>query len=356
RRSHIDPDQVDAVLMGQVIQAGSGQMSARQAATIADIPLSVPATSINKACLSGLNTIHLADLMVRAGEADVIVAGGMESMTQAPFLITRARGGLRFGDEILHDSILHDGLRCGIEHLVMGEATDRDAALAGILREAQDRVALLSNQRAAASRTSGRMAEEIAPVTISKRGKDLQIVSEDEGIRADTTIDSLAALRPAFANPGTVTAGNASQLSDGGAAVVVTSLAHAERLGVQPIAEIVGYGQVAGPDASLLLQPANAIRAALKSSELEISEIDLFEINEAFAAVVVASSRDLGLADDVVNINGGAISLGHPIGMSGSRLALTLAYELRDGRAEVGAAALCGGGGQGDAILLRAVR
>jgi acetyl-CoA C-acetyltransferase len=351
-RSGVDPTSVDYVVMGHVLQAGQGQDTARQAAVKAGIPMATPATTVNKVCLSGLNAIHLADLMVRAGDADVVVAGGMESMTNAPYVLPGARAGFRFGDQALLDVIQVDGLVSSLAHFIMGEGTDHDAGAAGISRERQDDIALKSNLRAAVAIAAGRLAEEIVPVTVSdKRGS--VVVDSDEGVRPETTAEGLAALKPAFVAGGTVTAGNASQISDGAAAVIVTSRQRAEQLGIAPLAELVSYGQVAGPDESLLTQPSRAIVDATKRGGLSLSDIDLFEINEAFAAVSAASIADLGVDDDVVNVNGGAIALGHPIGMSGTRLALTLAYELRRRGGGTGAAALCGGGGQGDALILR---
>jgi acetyl-CoA C-acetyltransferase len=351
-RAGVDPAACDYVVMGHVLQAGQGQDTARQAAVKAGIPMSTPATTVNKVCLSGLNAIHLADLMVRSGDADVVVAGGMESMTNAPFVLPGARAGFRLGDQALLDVVQVDGLVSSFEHFIMGEGTDHDAEVAGISRDRQDDLALKSNRRAADAAASGRLKEEIVPVTVTDRRGSV-VVESDEGVRPNTTAEGLAALKPAFAKNGTVTAGNASQISDGAAAVVVTSRQRAEDLGVEPLAELVAYGQVAGPDESLLTQPSRAILDAVKRAGSSLSEIDLFEINEAFAAVAAASIDDLGLTDEVVNVNGGAIALGHPIGMSGTRLALTLAYELRRRGGGTGAAALCGGGGQGDALILR---
>ena len=353
RRSGVEPEQVDSVMLGQVLQAGQGQATARQAAAGAGIPMTVPATTINKVCLSGLNSIHLADLMIRAGEADIVVAGGMESMTNAPYLLPAARQGLRYGDGTVLDVITTDGLTCAFEHLAMGAATERHSARAGITRADMDAYALSSHERAAAAEKEGRLADEIVTVTVPQRRGDPLVVATDEGIRPDTSVESLAGLRPAFSAEGTITAGNASQISDGAAAVVVASPEAARRLGVTPLAEIVGYGQVAGPDTSLLLQPANAIRAALTRAGRTLDELSLFEINEAFAAVAVASTADLGIDPALVNVNGGAIALGHPIGMSGARVALSLCMELARRGGGLGAAALCGGGGQGDAALFQ---
>ncbi|SRR5579875_1292331 len=356
RRAGLKPDQVEHVLVGQVLQAGHGQVTARQAAAAAGIPLSVPGMTINKACLSGLNAIHLADQMVAAGEAEVVVAGGMESMTQAPYLVPGARAGFRMGDASLLDSMTSDGLTCAFDHLSMGAATDRYNRRVGISRERQDVFAAGSHEKAAAAAKAGRLREEIVPITApSRRGDPIEIDS-DEGIRPETTPESLSVLRPAFDPEGTITAGNASQLSDGAAAVVVVSPRRAEQLGVTPLGEIVGYGQVAGPDPSLHYQPSRAIRRALDKAGISTGDVDLFEINEAFAAVVLASVDDLDVPEDLVNVNGGAIALGHPIGMSGTRIALTALYELRRRKGSIAVAGLCGAGGQGDAIVLRSVR
>ena len=351
-RAGISPNDVDAVVMGQVLQAGQGQGSARQAAVAAGIPMSVPSFVVNKVCLSGLQSIHLADLMIRAGEADIVVAGGMESMSNAPYLLQGARNGLRFGDAQLLDAITSDGLTCAFDNLAMGEATDVYSSKSGISRHAMDEFAALSHQRAAEATAQGRFSSEIVPVTIAQRRGDPIFVSEDEGIRADSTHETLGALAPVFTKDGCVTAGNASQISDGAAAVIVASAAAAERLGLKPLATLVGYGQVAGPDPSLLTQPSRAILAALERSGRSLSEVDLFEINEAFAAVSIASMHDLGIDKSVVNVNGGAIALGHPVGMSGARLVVTMIAELGRRGGGLGAVALCGGGGQGDAAIL----
>jgi acetyl-CoA C-acetyltransferase len=352
-RAGVAPTDVQYVFMGQVIQAGAGQIPSRQAANDAGIPMTVPSTTVNKVCLSGLNSIHLADLVIQAGEADIVVAGGMESMTNAPHLLPGSRRGFKFGDVTLVDSMQHDGLFCAFDQCAMGAGTEKYAASAGLAREPQDEIAAKSHERAARAIKDGLFAEEIVPVPIPQRKGDPVLFDTDEGVRPDTTVESLAALKPAFATAGNITAGNASQISDGGAAVVVTSKAVAERLGTEPLAEIVGYGQVAGPDPSLLTQPSRAINDALARTGTKLSDISLFELNEAFAAVALASMQDLGISDGVVNVNGGAIALGHPVGMSGTRLALTLALELKRRGGGLGAAALCGGGGQGDALLLR---
>jgi acetyl-CoA C-acetyltransferase len=350
----VDPSTVDAVLMGQVLQAGEGQMPARQAAVKAGIPMSVPSTNVNKVCLSGLQTIHLADLMIRAGEAEVIVAGGMESMTSAPYLLPGARAGYRLGDQKVVDSMMFDGLTCSFDQCAMGLATDRYNQ-GRITRERQDEFAARSHQLAAAAAAEGRFAEEIVAVSVAQRKGDPLSVTVDEGVRADTTVASLAALRPAFDPAGTITAGNASQISDGAAAVLVMSAERAEALGLSPLGELIGYGQVAGPDASLLTQPSRAIMQAAKRAGLDPTSMDLYEINEAFAAVGLASADDLGLDESRINVNGGAIALGHPVGMSGTRIALSALTELRRRGGGVAAVALCGGGGQGDAAILRSL-
>jgi acetyl-CoA C-acetyltransferase len=351
-RAGVAPDQVDYVFMGHVLQAGAGQITARQAAVDAGIPMTVPATTVNKVCLSGLNSIYLADLLIGAGQADIVVAGGMESMTQAPYLLPGAREGYRAGDKTVVDSMLYDGLFCAFDQVAMGAGTEKYAASAGLAREPQDDLAAKSHERAAAAIKEGRLADEIVPVEVPQRRGDPVVVDTDEGVRPGTTVESLSGLRPAFDKAGNITAGNASQISDGGAAVIVTSKAAAERLGVAPLGEVIGYGQVAGPDPSLLSQPSRAINAALQGAGKAVSDVDLFELNEAFAAVGLASMADLGINDDVVNVNGGAIALGHPVGMSGTRIALTLMLELKRRGGGLGAAALCGGGGQGDALLV----
>jgi acetyl-CoA C-acetyltransferase len=354
-RAGVRPDQVEHVLMGQVLMAGQGQVPSRQAAVKAGIPMSVPSVNINKVCLSGLNTIYLADQMIASGEADIVVAGGMESMSNAPYIANGARSGFRYGNTELQDAIIADGLWCAFDSCLMGLGTERYAA-GTISREAQDTLAAASHERAANAIKDGRFTDEIVPVAIPQRKGDPLLVETDEGVRPGTTAESLSGLKPAFDPTGTVTAGNASQLSDGASAVVMMSKAAAEAYGVTPLGEVLGYGMVAGPDsASLLQQPSRAIMRALERAGRNLSEIDLFEINEAFAAVGLASMADLGISDDVVNVNGGAIALGHPIGMSGNRLALTLLHELRRRGGGMGAAALCGGGGQGDALLVRTI-
>jgi acetyl-CoA C-acetyltransferase len=355
QRAGVAPHEVEHVIMGQVLMAGQGQVPSRQAASKAGIPMSVPSVNINKVCLSGLNSIYLGNQMIMAGEADIVVAGGMESMTNAPYLAAGARSGFRYGNTELADAIVKDGLWCAFDACLMGLGTERYAG-GGITRQQQDDLAMKSNVRAAAAIAAGRLADEIVPVSIPQRKGDPVVVANDEGVRADTTMDSLGGLKPAFDKEGTITAANASQISDGGSAVVLMSEKAVNARGVQPLGQFVSYGMVAGPDsASLLHQPSRAIQAALARAGKTVADVDLFEINEAFAAVGIASMAELGISDEVVNVNGGAIALGHPIGMSGNRLALTLLHELRRRGGGLGAAALCGGGGQGDAILLRTV-
>jgi acetyl-CoA C-acetyltransferase len=355
-RAGVTPDQVDYVFMGQVLMANQGQIPARQAAYKAGVPLSTPATSVNKVCLSGLNTIYLADQMIASGEADIVVAGGMESMTNAPYLLPGARGGFRYGNTELLDAIIQDGLWCAFEACLMGAGTERYANAELIAREHQDEAAAKSHERAAAAIKDGRFIDEIVPVPVAQRKGDPLLVETDEGVRPGTTPETLGGLKPAFSGNGSITAGNASQISDGASAIVVMSKAAAERAGVAPLGEFVSYGQVAGPDdVSLLHQPSAAIKKALGRAGLQVGDVDLFELNEAFAAVGLASTADLGVTDEVVNVNGGAIALGHPIGASGNRLALTILHELRRRGGGTGAAALCGGGGQGDALIVRTV-
>lgn len=353
-RVGVSPDQVDYVTMGQVLLAGEGQATARQAATKAGIPLSVPATTINKVCLSGINAIYVAERMIAAGDADIVVAGGMESMTAAPHVLPGSRAGFRAGDVTLVDSMMADGLTCAIDHCSMGLSTEN--ALDGfdaLTRSAQDEFAAASHERAAKAQKDGLFDDEVVPVEIPQRKGDPVVFTADEGVRSDTSVQSLGKLRAAFSPDGTLTAGNASQISDGASAIVLASAAKAAELGLEPQAEFVAYGQVAGPDTSLLLQPANAIRKALAKTTHEVADIDLFEMNEAFAAVVLASTADLDVSPDVVNVNGGAVAVGHPIGASGNRIVLTLMGELARRGGGLGAAALCGGGGQGDALLIR---
>ncbi|MFJ8684923.1 acetyl-CoA C-acetyltransferase [Micromonospora wenchangensis] len=351
-RAGVAPDQVQYVIMGQVLQAGAGQIPARQAAVEAGIPMSVPALTINKVCLSGLDAIALADQLIRAGEFDIVVAGGMESMTNAPHLLLGQRAGYKYGDVTIKDHMAHDGLSDAWDCCSMGESTERLGVRHGITREDQDAFAAASHQRAAAAQKNGHFADEITPVVIPQRKGDPLVISEDEGIRPDTTAETLAKLRPTFAKDGTITAGSSSPISDGAAAVVVMSRAKANELGLTWLAEIGAHGNVAGPDNSLHSQPSNAIQHALKKGGLSIDDLDLIEINEAFAQVGIQSARDLGVGADKINVNGGAIALGHPIGMSGARLVLTLALELKRRGGGTGAAALCGGGGQGDALII----
>jgi acetyl-CoA C-acetyltransferase len=352
-RAGISGDQVDYVIMGHVIQAGTGQITARQAAVKAGIPMSVPAVTINKVCLSGLNAIAMADQLIGYGEFDVVVAGGMESMTQGPYLLPKARAGYRYGNDEIIDATAHDALFCAFDQLGMGAATETYTKLRGISREEQDAYSAGSHGRAAEAQKNGLFDDEIVAVEVPQRRGDPVMVTEDEGVRPDTTAASLAKLRPAFAADGTVTAGSSSQISDGAAAVVVMSRAKAEELGAPILAEIGAHGTVAGPDPSLLSQPANAIGKALGRENLTPDQIDLFEINEAFASVAIQSMRELEIGEDVVNVNGGAISMGHPVGASGARIALHLAHELKRRGGGVGAAGLCGGGGQGEALILR---
>ena len=353
RRSGVPAERVDYVIMGQVLQAGAGQIPARQAAVAAGVPMTVPALTVNKVCLSGLDAIALAAQLIRAGEFDVVVAGGMESMSQAPHLLPGARRGFRFGSAELVDSMALDGLTDAFDHVSMGESTERHNAGLGIGREEQDEFAARSHQRAAEAIKNGLFADEIVGVEVPQRRGDPVLFDTDEGVRADSTAESLSRLRPAFAENGTITAGSASQISDGACAVVVMSAEVAAAAGVPVLAEVGAHGCVAGPDNSLQSQPANAIAHALGKAGLTVADLDLIEINEAFAAVPIQSMRDLGVGPEKVNVNGGAIAIGHPIGMSGARIALHLVYELRRRGGGLGAAALCGGGGQGDALLLR---
>jgi acetyl-CoA C-acetyltransferase len=355
-RSGISASDVEYVIMGHVLQAGAGQITARQAAVKAGIPMSTPATVVNKVCLSGLDAIAQAADLIRLGEYDVIVAGGMESMTNAPHLLKNSRKGYKYGAVEMIDAMAFDGLTDAFDGVSMGESTERHNAKLGISREEQDEFAARSQQRAANAASSGTLAQEIMPVEIPQRGKAPALFAADEGIRADTTAQSLSKLPPAFGKDGTITAGTSSQISDGAAAVVVASRQKAAELGAAILAEVGRFGTVAGPDNSLHSQPANAIKKALAKAGLGVGDLDLVEINEAFAAVGIQSMRDLGLSPDKVNVNGGAIALGHPLGMSGTRIALTLAYELRRRGGGLGVAALCGGGGQGSALLLKAPR
>jgi acetyl-CoA C-acetyltransferase len=352
-RSRVAPDQIDYVIMGQVLQAGAGQITARQAAIEAGIPREVPAITINKVCLSGLNAIALADQLIRAGEVEAVVAGGMESMSQAPYLIPSARWGARMGNTEIIDSMIYDGLWSTFTDKHMGDSSDEVNSELGISREEQDAWAARSHERAHQGWTSGRLTEEVVSVEIPQRRGTPVVVSSDEGIRPDTSAESLAKLKPAFRSGGTITAGNASQISDGGAAVIVMSAKKAEDLGLAPIAEIVAHGMSAERYAYLHTVPALAMQTALKKAGRDAHDLGLVEINEAFASVALNASRMLGVDEEIVNVNGGAVALGHPIGMSGCRLVLTLAYEMRRRGVDLGGAALCGGGGQGDALIIR---
>ncbi len=352
-RAGVSGDQVDYVIMGHVLQAGAGQIPSRQAAVKAGIPMGVPSLTINKVCLSGLDAIALADQLIRAGEFDIVVAGGMESMTNAPHLMPKARHGYKYGSIEVLDATAHDGLTDAFDGVSMGDSTERYNAKLGITREEQDEFSARSHQRAAAAIKNGVFDDEIVPVEIPQRKGDPVVFATDEGVRGDTTAESLGRLRPAFSKDGTITAGSSSQISDGACAVVVMSKAKAEELGLTWLAEIGAHGNVAGPDNSLQSQPSNAIKHALGKQGLTVDDLDVIEINEAFASVGVQSMRDLGVDAGKVNVNGGAIALGHPIGMSGARLVLHLAYELRRRGGGIGAAGLCGGGGQGDALILK---
>jgi acetyl-CoA C-acetyltransferase len=355
-RSGITGDQVEYVIMGHVIQAGCGQITARQAAVKGGIPMSVPALTVNKVCLSGLNAIAMADQLINAGEFDVVVAGGMESMTNGPYLLPGARAGYRYGDNKVVDATANDALFCAFDLRGMGDSTEFYSKQKKITREDQDEYSAMSHERATQARKNGLFDDEIVNVSVPQRKGDALTVSEDEGVRPGTTAATLAKLRPAFSADGTVTAGSASQISDGAAAVVVMSRAKAEELGAPVLAEIGGHGNVAGPDASLLSQPSNAILKALQREGKSPQDVDLFEINEAFAAVALQSMRELEADVEKVNVNGGAISMGHPVGASGARLALHLALELGRRGGGLGAAGLCGGGGQGEALLLHVNR
>jgi len=353
-KAGVAPEQVEYVIMGQVLTAGAGQIPARQAAVAAGIPMDVPALTINKVCLSGINAIAMADQMIRAGEFDVVVAGGQESMSQAPHMLEKSRAGFKYGDVTLRDHMAYDGLHDIFTDQAMGNLTE--SANSGerfVSREEQDAFAAASHQNAARAWKDGLFDEEVVPVAIPQRKGDPIMFAADEGIRADTTTESLGRLRPAFSKDGTVTAGSASQISDGAAAVVVMSKDKAEALGLSWIAEIGAHGVVAGPDSTLQSQPARAIAKACEREGVDPQDLDLIEINEAFAAVGIVSARELGIDADKVNVNGGAIALGHPLGMSGARIALHLALELKRRGGGIGAAALCGGGGQGDALIVR---
>ena len=352
-RARLEPDQVEYTVMGHVIQAGQGQITARQASVAAGIPKEIPAITVNKVCLSGMSAIAMADQMIRAGELEIAVAGGMESMTNAPYLAPTAREGSRLGDAPLIDAMIHDGLWCAFDDRHMGAGTDAMNREYGVTREAQDAWAARSHARASAAWDEGRMAEEVVAVSVPQRGGDAVEVGRDEGIRPDTSPEALAGLRPAFSPDGTGTAGNASQISDGACAVVVASEAAVERLGSEPLAEIVSYGMSADRYASLHTVPALAMEKALKKAGRSTADLELVEINEAFAGVASHAARLLELDEAIVNVNGGAVALGHPIGASGARIVLTLVLEMRRRGLSLGAAAICGGGGQGDALILR---
>jgi acetyl-CoA C-acetyltransferase len=353
-KAGVSAEQVDYVIMGQVILAGAGQNPARTAAVAAGIPMDVPSITINKVCLSGLNSIAMADQLIRAGEVEIVVAGGMESMTNAPHFLPKSREGMKFGDVKLVDSMAYDALYDQVTTQAMGMLTEEiNGAAQNLTREEQDQFAALSHQKAAEAWKNGVFDDEVVPVAVPQRKGDPVMVTTDEGVRGDTTVESLGKLRPAFSKEGTITAGSSSQISDGAAAVVVMSRAKAEELGLEWLAEIGAHGMVAGPDSSLQLQPANATSLACKKEGISPADLDLVEFNEAFAAVGISSARELGLPDEKVNVNGGAIALGHPVGMSGARVVLHLALELKRRGGGVGAAALCGGGGQGDALIVK---
>jgi acetyl-CoA C-acetyltransferase len=352
-RAGVAADRVDYVIMGHVLQAGTGQITARQAAIAAGIPKEVPALTVNKVCLSGINAIALADQLIRAGEVEVVVAGGMESMSLAPYLLPRAREGVRLGHAELIDSMIHDGLWSTFTKQHMGESSDEINAELGITREEQDAWSARSHHRAATAWASGALAEEVVPVEVPQRSGGPLVVDRDEGIRPDSSVGSLAKLKPVFGETGTITAGNASQISDGAAAVVVTSLENAERLGLEPLAEIIAHGMSAERFPYLHTVPAIALQNALKKAQLDVHDLGLLEVNEAFAAVSLNVARVLGFDEELVNVNGGAVALGHPIGASGARLVLTLAHEMRRRGVGLGGATICGGGGQGDALILR---
>jgi acetyl-CoA C-acetyltransferase len=347
-RAGISPDQIDEVLLGHVIQAGTSQSAARKAAVAAGLGFSVPATSINKVCLSGINAVALGRYLINEDAAKIVIAGGMESMTNAPHLLPNFRRGIKYGDGVVIDSMQHDALLCSFENLTMGSATDNFNPRYNLTREVQDEIALQSHLRAAAATQAGLLAAEISEIQVGE-----QVIKADEGIRPNTTAEVLAKLKPVFNPTGTITAGNASAISDGAAALVLMSKQNADKLGLEYLAEIISHGSVAGPDTALHEQPANAINAALAKAKLKISDLDLFEINEAFAAVSAVSMNKLGISADVTNVNGGAIAIGHPVGASGARLLTTLIFELKRRGGGLGAAALCGGTGQGDAIIVK---
>jgi acetyl-CoA C-acetyltransferase len=351
-RSGVAPDQVDQVIMGHVLQAGQGQITARQAARKAGVPMDVPALTVNKVCLSGMTAVALADQQIRLGEASVVVAGGMESMSQAPYLLPKARTGYRMGNGEVVDAMIHDGLWCAFDDCHMGMGSDAMNRQHGISREAQDEWSAASHERAVSAWKDGRFAEEVVPVDVPQRKGDPVVVEQDEGMRPGTTAESLGKLVAAFAKDGTITAGNASQISDGAAALVLTSREKADELDLTPLGRVLAYGTVAGPDPSLHHQPAEAIKRAAAKLGDDPSAYALYEINEAFASVALYSAEQLGLGHDTVNVNGGAVALGHPIGCTGARITITLLAELRRRGGERGAAALCGGGGPGDALIV----
>jgi acetyl-CoA C-acetyltransferase len=352
-RSGVDPGAIDEVVFGQVLQAGEGQITARQAAVNAGLAMTIPSLTVNKVCLSGMAAIAMADRGIRAGDVRFAVAGGMESMSNAPHVLRQLRWGVRIGDAALVDVMQHDGLFCAFDHCTMGESSDHKNRILGIDRSEQDEWSAESHRRAQDATVSGRFADEITPIEVPQKKGDPVTVEADEGIRPDSTTESLGKLRPAFVADGTITAGNASQVSDGAAAVVVADRTAAEAAGMPMAAEILAYGQIGGVDATLHERPAEAIRTALKHAGLDTTDLDLVEINEAFAAVALWSARLLDISPDKVNVNGGAVALGHPIGASGARVVTTLIAELRRRGGGIGAAALCGGGGQGDALILR---
>lgn len=352
-RAQLQPEAIAEVIFGHVIQAGQGQASARFAAAAAGVPMSVPATVINKVCLSSMTAIQDAGRRIRLGEAKFILAGGMESMTNAPHLLLGARQGYRYGDAVLADSLNHDGLRCAFDKCMMGETTDSKNKVLGITRAEQDEWAAASHERAANATKAGLLEAEIVPVEVAQRRGDPLIIEADEGIRPETTVETLARLRPAFASDGTVTAGNASQISDGATAVVVADRTAAEEAGMPIIAEILAYGQTAGPDATLHERPAEAIDKALATTDLTRADLSILEINEAFAAVALWSAKMLDFDPEKVNVHGGAVALGHPLGATGARITIALINALRSRGGGIGAASLCGGGGQGDALILK---
>ena len=354
-RAGVEGGQVDQVYMGHVLQAGQGQITSRQAAVKAGIPMGVPATTINKVCPSGMAAIALARQTLMLGEADVMVAGGMESMTNAPYVLEKARAGYRMGNGTLIDSMIHDGLWDAFEDVHMGEGSDHKNTEYSISREAQDEWSAASHERAVAAWKDGRFDDEVVPVEVPQRKGDPVVVEQDEGMRPGTTAESLGKLRPAFVGSGTITAGNASQVSDGAAALVLMTAEKAAELGVTPLGRLLAHGTVAGPDPSLHNQPSDAIRAAAAKLDQDAAGYDLYEMNEAFASVAIYGADDLGVSADKVNVNGGAVALGHPIGCTGARITITLLNELRNRGGGVGAASLCGGGGQGDALIVAAL-